>query len=355
MSRRLVGASFVVLLAFAAPASAQPQDPIAVSATHLDYDALTFETTSGGKTQTLVVSNDGRYALTTASGKSLSGTLTPSQWFDIAASADRAPFSSENGKALGAEGKTSFRVEAKSSAGTYSVSGDTAADLGGFASVVSTLEGFETDTLRGGPGFELFPPKLPVALDVQLGSAENPTKVEVLDTGSVKITANGKTYDATLTPEEERAIAAARRRVDGGDSLGNVSGYTDPKTATPFRIVVYETLRQFLLEGSVGNYGTHDDVGALVTALRAVVDRVESAPAAPVAKPAADESGGLVSGLLDRVADSIARWLLPADATAPASAPEAAGPSRTPGLSALLDARIDGATDKARGDDASDR
>jgi hypothetical protein len=327
-----------IVAVMAAPARAQ--DPVAISGVRLGFDALRFQTGTGGSAKTLTVKSDGTYTLD-AGSKHQSGTLTPNQYYEVTVGAAKADFTGQGSKKLGTDG-TPFTLAATTKGATLSVSGaEGTGSLESFQNIVRSLSDFTYEKTRWFPGFSLFKPKLPGALELTLdkGGKTN-LHLVVYDNGMVKIDQDGRTLEANLTEDESAALARAVRDVDDSRALGDVSWNTQPDD-TKFKIVTYETFREYLLAGSVGNYGSHPEVGGVMVALDTMLDRV--------AREQAASSSNIFTDMLGDLGKTF-------DAMRSSGATTTAAPARTPGMDgALIDARTKDAKDRTQGDDAAER
>ncbi|HZV01087.1 MAG TPA: hypothetical protein VFF73_30515, partial [Planctomycetota bacterium] len=263
------------------------------------------------------------------------------QYYEITVGAAKADFTGQGAKELGADG-TPFTLTATTKGAALSVSGaEGSGSLESFQDIVRSMSDFTYEKTRWFPGFSLFKPKLPGALELTLDKdGKTNLHLVVYDNGLVRIDQDGRTLEETLTPDEEAALARAVRDVDDSRALGDVSWNTKP-TDTRFKIVTYETFREYLLAGSVGNYGAHPEVGGVMVALDTMLDRV--------ARERAASSNNIFGDMLSDLGKTFDRMRASGASTASA-------PARTPGIDgALIDARTKDAEDAAKGDDAAER
>ncbi len=322
-----------------------------VRAQDLPYDTVTLTTDDAGKQTSIEVAKDGHYKITKPNGREIEGTLSAGERYAVAASSGRAGFLPSHPDSLGNGEGLPFTLEARTGDHSYSVTGNEGSlTLGSFEGLVRTLQAATLDRTDGFIARWLFTPKLPNALELTLTKGYDKTgTLTILDDGTVRYTdANGRTRESKLTDEEASEIAKSVKRVDRSGFIGPTSG---PVTGTQpgFKIVVYETWHQYLLEGELGSYGASDEVGSLVVTLEGVLGRlgVEIAPAAD--DKTSSDKGSLFPDMLDNLngtfRDLRAANVTPADRGA-----------RTTGLagSIILD-REHAATDDAKGDKAGER
>jgi hypothetical protein len=371
MKSRLV-ATLACALVLPLGSFARAQDPIGLSGKALPYDQIRLTTADPrkGTNTSLVVTKDGHYTLD-AGGHHLEGTLTANPWYAIAASASHATFSTDDGKSVGTSvGTTSFQLYAVSGARTFAVHGSAdAPDLGSFGTLLGSLQDATRALTGAKPPFRLFggDPKPPAALEVTFSKKDgsSPKEVVIQDDGSVTIKpATGPAETATMTPAESLAVAKAVRAVDRSGFIGDVPAYVSGSADLDrFKIVTYETLHEYLLTGYVGAYGEQDAVGALVVAVRSIVDRVETAPAvdptkADPTKADTRKEGGVLSSFLDSVSRAVSGLFATPDAKpglAPPPTDRGGRPPSTRGLAGVLGERVREATDATDGRDADRR
>jgi hypothetical protein len=321
-----------------------------VRAQDLPYDSVTLTTNDGGSETSIEVSKDGHYKITKPNGREIEGTLTAGEKYAVAASSGRAGFAPDHPASLGKGDGLPFTLEARTGDHSYSVTGNEGSlTLGSFGSLVRTLQSAMTEKMDGFIFRWLFDsPKLPNALELKLTKGYDTTgTLTILDDGKVTYTgADGRTRESTLTAEESSEIAKSVKRVDRSGSMGPAGPITGTKPG--FKIVVYETFHQYLLEGEVGSYGANDAVGSLVVTLKGVLDRLGVAVEL-VTEDASTDKGSLFPRMLDDLARTL-RDLRGANVIPPDRG------ARTTGLagSIILD-REHAATDDAKGDKVGER